>query len=186
MNAFKFYALLIMGAFVIMSGCSNEKKLLKQQVVAQADSISQLRVDLRSASDSLQNASMQLQQSRSEIDSISKENATHIQRARQLSSQVNKLKDDNKNLQDSLQISKSASDSIKTYYSGVLVDTINALAGFRSESAQAHQAVAQRDALLAQIKPWYTKWKHDSKRGFLKVLFGSGKAKNPDFPEPNF
>jgi len=46
---------------------------------------------------------------------------------------------------------------------------------------------ADRDRLdreLNQLKPWASKWQKDSKRGFIKVLFGAGKAPVPDIPTP--
>jgi len=31
---------------------------------------------------------------------------------------------------------------------------------------------------------WAKKWRHDSQRGFIKVMFGAGKAPTPDVPTP--
>jgi len=34
------------------------------------------------------------------------------------------------------------------------------------------------------LKQWADKWRHDSQRGFVKVMFGSGKAPIPNVPMP--
>ncbi len=67
----------------------------------------------------------------------------------------------------------------------MFTDTNVTLTTVRSELTDEQARVQWHSDLLAKIKPWYKKWKHDSKRSFLKVLFAAGKAKKPDFAEPN-
>jgi chromosome segregation ATPase len=171
---------------LIMTGCSNEKQVLRQRVAAQADTIAQINGKLQLKTDSLQNVTSQLNQTLVERDSVTKERETLAHNLRQLNSQVKQLKTNNQELEKSLDKSLALQDSIVTYCSNALGDSSRALGQLRTEISSAHLTISQRDSLLDEIRPWYTKWKHDAtKRNFIKVLFGSGKAKPPNFPEPD-
>lgn len=190
MDSLKLYGALIGVILVVMTGCSNEKKLLRQQVAAQADSLTQLRGQLQERSDSVQGLSSQLAQARAEADSIANIGETNKKQIGRLNSQLKVLRDSNSELKLSLDRTQAANDSLVQqvqYYSTLLADTVSALAGFRAENIRVYQTMVERDSLLAQIRPWYSKWKHDAtKRNFIEVLFGSDKARRPDFPEPAF
>lgn len=170
----------------IMTGCSNEKQVLRQRVAAQADTIAQINGKLLMKTDSLQNVTLQLNQTLVERDSVTRERETLAHNLRQLNSQVTRLRTDNQELEKSLDKSLALRDSIVTYCSNALADSSKALGQLRMEMSSAHLTISQKDSLLDEIRPWYTKWKHDAtKRNFIKVLFGSGKTKPPNFPEPN-
>ena len=172
--------------FIVMAGCSNEKQVLRQRVAAEADTIAQISGKLQMTTDSLKNVTFQLNQSMVERDSIAGENETLMHNIRQVNSQVNRLKADNQELEESLDQSIVLRDSISNYDSSALADSSKALGQLRTEISAANLTISQKDSLFAEIQPWYLKWKHDAtKRNFLKVLFGSGKAKTPSFPEPN-
>ena len=185
MKTVKLYICLAGVVMLIMSGCSNEKQVLRQRVAAQADTIAQINGKLLMKTDSLQNVTLQLNQTVLERDTVTKEKETLTHNLRQLNSQMKQLKADNQELEKSLEKSLALRDSIVTYCSNALADSSKALGQLRIEISSAHLTISQRDSLLGEIRPWYTKWKHDAtKRNFIKVLFGSGKAKPPNFPEP--
>jgi chromosome segregation ATPase len=185
MKRFSFYGLILAALVTLSLGCSNEKKLLRQQVAAQADSLFQLRGNLQAKADSLQNAISSLSQTRLVVDSVTGENDSFRHRIGQLNSRVSQLKKDNDNLQATVDKASAVKDSLTAYYMEALTDSSNILSRLRSDVSLADMTVDRRDTLLAQIGPWYMKWKHDAHRGFFKVLFGAGKAKNPGFPEPD-
>jgi hypothetical protein len=185
MKDIKAYAFIIGILALLLAGCSNEKNLLRRQVAAQADSISQCKGILQQKTDSLQNMIIEIGQNKIELDSATREKQLLQNGIGQLNSQVKNLKSVNEDLQTSLEKSLALRDSLTAYYSKTLDDTSRLLANLRTEFSSARDTIVLRDALLEQIQPWYLKWKHDAHRNFLKVLFGSGRAKPPTIPEPD-
>jgi len=68
-----------------------------------------------------------------------------------------------------------------------LADEQTAHAAADADVVRLNGVVAERDSFIAnQVTPWYLKWRHDATtRGFVKVMFGAGKAPIPAVPEPD-
>jgi septal ring factor EnvC (AmiA/AmiB activator) len=185
MKRFGFYSLILAAIVMVSLGCSNEKKRLRQQVAAQVDTLTQLRGSLQARSDSLQNAMTSLSQTRTVLDSVNSQNESFQQRIGRLNSQLKQSKEVNENLRASLDKSLALRDSLTAYYTQAFADSSSLLNRLRANITLADSTIAQRDTLMERIRPWYMKWRHDAHRSFIKVMFGAGKARKPNFPEPD-
>ena len=182
-------------AFAI--GCS-DKELQGQyqqtivQMAAQADSIKALHAAVQSKSDSLTLAMQSVSSVEARVDSISQKYqkasnsvASLSNKVKGLTKEFNSLQEDCSRREGELLSGIRERDSVLTVIDALFSDTNVTLTSVRGELGDERARTQWHADLLAKIKPWYKKWKHDSNRSFLKVLFAAGKAKKPDFEEPN-
>ncbi|MBK7092145.1 MAG: hypothetical protein IPH59_10590 [bacterium] len=195
----KITAIAVAGAAILAFavGCTDKQmesayQASLTQVAAQADSIRMLKNEMRVKTDSL-NYAMETMHSASFIaDSVSQDYQKAKTRAANLSKELknltaeyNTLQSDCSKREAELLAGISERDSVLMAIDAMFSDTNTTLGNVRSELIDEKTRTEWHADLLAKIKPWYKKWKHDSKRSFLKVLFAAGKAKKPDFEEPN-
>ncbi|PWB69802.1 hypothetical protein C3F09_10060, partial [candidate division GN15 bacterium] len=84
---------------------------------------------------------------------------------------------------EKLEAQRTEMSSIHTQFA----DTLKILSDTRDRLVTATERARVHDLFLAQLHPWYLKWKHDAtERNWLEKLFGADKAKTPAFPEPPF
>lgn len=162
------------------------------QVAAQADSIRMLQNQIRVKTDSLNLAMESMHSANFVADSVAQDYQNAKNRAANLSKELksltkefNTLQDDCSKREAELLTGIRERDSVLTVIDAMFSDTNVTLTNVRGELTDEQARVQWHSDLLAKIKPWYKKWKHDSKRSFIKVLFAAGKAKKPDFEEPN-
>lgn len=178
-------------------GCSDKQmesayQASMMQVAAQADSIRMLQSEIRVKTDSLSYAMETMHSASFVADSVSQDYQKAKTRAANLSKELknltaeyNTLQSDCSKREAELLTGISERDSVLMAIDAMFSDTNTTLGTVRSELITEQTRTEWHADLLAKIKPWYKKWKHDSKRSFLKVLFAAGKAKKPDFEEPN-
>jgi hypothetical protein len=174
----------------VVAGCSNkDMELAYQQALtqsaAQADSIRTLRIMVQSKNDSLIMANESTTAAEARIDSLITRYNKTAGYASNLKKELATLRDDCAQRESELLAGIRERDSVLTEIDALFSDTNVTLASVRTELGDERTRSQWLGDLLNKVKPWYKKWKHDSKRSFLKVLFASGKAKTPDFPEPN-
>lgn len=181
-------------ALAILAGCTDkEMQALYQQAVtqsaAQADSIRELKILVQSKSDSLtlalQNVETTTTSAALRADSLSDKLRRTAGYASNLKKELATLQEECSKREAELLTGIRERDSVLTIIDALFSDTNMTLTAVRGELGDEKTRSRFLSDLLNKVKPWYKKWKHDSKRSFLKVLFAAGKAKTPDFPEPN-
>jgi len=173
-----------------VGGCSNQTEVLYQQatsqLAAQSDSINALRVDVESLSDSMQMAMQQAAAAEEKVQILSEENQKASKQIATLSGKIRSMKGDYDSLQELSWNEIVERDSLIFEINALFSDTNVTLKFVRDELGNEKLLSQMKSDLAEKIKPWYKKWKHDAtKRSFLQVLFASGKAKKPEYPEPN-
>jgi chromosome segregation ATPase len=165
-------------------------KQLRQDLAAQADSLTTARTQLASANDSLTVKKLVLDTMTTKLDSATQRYERSAAHAEQLSRRVSGLTrraDSLKAVSDQLMARINTQADTLAGIRVQLTDTAHSLAGIRAELDSANVLVKQRTTLIAQVEPWYAKWKHDAtQRSWLQKLFGANKAKAPSFAEPVF
>lgn len=183
-----FTILAVMGILalgLVVSGCSGDKERLIQKVLVQADSIGALQRDLQWQSDSLRTALVKLSVKSAALDSQMAARTIADRELRNVNAQLSRAKHDYERLEASKEMALAQKDSSLMTMDSVLADTSTALVTARSECAQLAEQLRERIDLIQKVRPWYYKWRHDAtERNFAEVLFGSDKAKSPDYQEP--
>jgi septal ring factor EnvC (AmiA/AmiB activator) len=175
----------VLAIVLVISGCSGEKERLVQKVLAQADTISALHRDLQWKSDSLRTASVKLSVTSAALDSQMQAQAKTAKTLRQVAARLSKANHDYERLEASKMMALAQKDSTLFVLDSAFADTSTALVVVRGKCGQLADQLRDRNNLISKVRPWYYKWRHDAtERSFVEVLFGSDKAKSPDYPEP--
>ncbi len=176
---------------LLLSGCKDEElqgqyQQAVQQMATQADQIKSLHAQVQVKSDSLNLALEAITATELRADSLNQKYRWASNNAAGLSKELKSLQEDCSKREAELLTGIRERDSVLTVIDALFSDTNVTLTAVRGELGDERTRSAFLSDLLAKVKPWYKKWKHDAtKRNFLQVLFASGKAKKPDFPEPN-
>jgi septal ring factor EnvC (AmiA/AmiB activator) len=176
---------------LLLSGCKDEElqgqyQQAVQQMAAQADEIKSLRAQVQVKSDSLTAVHEMVASTELRADSLNQKYRSAYNNAAGLSKELKSLQEDCSKREEELLAGIRERDSVLTVIDALFSDTNVTLTSVRGELGDERTRSVFLSDLLAKVKPWYKKWKHDAtKRNFLQVLFASGKAKKPDFPEPN-
>jgi flagellar basal body-associated protein FliL len=191
---YKILSAAVVGLTVLLavSGCSNKDAEMRaqqatSQIAVQTDSLKALRTELAAKSDSIQVVLQLGANANEKIQSLTDQNQRASRNVAALSRKTEEME---KNYQDLVQSSRYEQfrrDSLLAEINSVFSDTNITLTEVRQELGNEKVMSQVKSDFIDNIKPWYAKYKHDAtKRGFLKVLFASGKAKTPATPEPSF
>lgn len=167
-----------------------DAKHLRRTLAAQTDTLMVAQTELKSAQDSLGAREKQLGASTSRADSLSQLHARSEKRVEQLSSTISRLTRKVDSLQaeadqSTARISEQANSLADTRHQ--LAETAESLTAAKVDLDSTTALLAGRMRLIADLQPWYEKWKHDAtERNWLEKLFGADKAKTPKIPEPVF
>jgi chromosome segregation ATPase len=177
-------------AVVLAIKYSREANQVRQDLAAQSDTTAVVRSQLAAANDSLSGKIEQLGAMAGELDSISGLYAQSLQRGDRLAAAARGLRATVDSLKVLSATHQSRIDELTTALTGAenrLADTVVALTTTRKRVDSTTTLLTERTVLISRLQPWYAKWKHDAtERNWLEKLFGSDKAKTPDFPEPMF
>lgn len=176
---------------LLLGGCKDEQlegqyQQAVQQMAIKADSIKSLRTMVQYKSDSLNLALESVNATALRADSLNQKYRWAANNASGLSKELKSLQEDCSKREQELLAGINERDSVLTAIDALFSDTNSTLTAVRGQLGNEKTRTQFLTNLVDKIKPWYKKWKHDAtKRNFLQVLFASGKAKKPDFAEPN-
>jgi chromosome segregation ATPase len=178
---------------LVVIGCSHEKEdQLTRQVAAQADSIRTMQNMILAQTDSLRSSKQELINVKTAYDSLAVQNQHASKQTSgklaELNTQVHNLKNMNSNLIDAMKVEEAKNDSadmVLRSLNAIFADTNVTLSNVRGELGDSKMQLADKLELIRKITPWYYKWRQDAHRSFIKVMFAAGKAKKPDFAEPD-
>lgn len=178
-------------ALALLSGCTDkEMQAAYQQSLttsaAQVDTIRMLRNTIQTKSDSLTMVLDMRGSAEMRLDTLMQKYQRATNNVAGLNKQLKNLQEECAAREEALLTGIRERDSVLTVIDALFSDTNVTLTQIRGELGNEKTRSAWLSDLLNKVKPWYKKWKHDAtKRNFLQVLFASGKAKAPEFPEPN-
>lgn len=180
----------IIAVIIAAAGCTDKEtqalyQTAVQQMAAQADTIRTLKSTIQTKNDSLALLASDKGSVALRADSLQEKLRKTAGYAANLKKELASLQDECSRREAELLSGIRERDSVLTEIDAIFSDTNITLTNVRGELTDQKSRTQWYSDLVSKIRPWYKKWKHDSKRSFLKVLFASGKAKTPDFPEPN-
>ncbi len=180
----------VVALIIAVAGCTDKEtqalyQTAVQQMAAQADTIRTLKSTIQTKNDSLAQLATNIGTADLRADSLHEKLRKTAGYASNLKKELATLQDECSKREAELLSGIRERDSVLTEIDAIFSDTNVTLTNVRGELTDQKSRTQWYSDLVSKIRPWYKKWKHDSKRSFLKVLFAAGKAKTPDFPEPN-
>ncbi|MBI5868022.1 MAG: hypothetical protein HZB43_06990 [candidate division Zixibacteria bacterium] len=172
------------------SGCGEKKRLEGEltkahgQITELEGSLAQSHASTDSLADSLRSVVVSIERTRLKSDSLEKSYRLVAAKSKQLQKDLKIARAEFEKSLDSLQGIKYA------------LDTTVRSQQFRIQGAETQVASLQQDilrvsgekdsvyAVIDRVRPWLDYYKQESKRNWFKKLFGAGRAKKPQAPEP--